>query len=184
MNAPRPACTPTLRLAVALLCGAVSLSAQQLVVSESVSQVEVLLPDRGWRRAVLGRVIPSGSVITTWLDSEMMLGQPGVDLRLMSLGHLVVESMTETALELRLTAGALWVDVVDTAVRITVANRGYTITTTGARFSIDNRAIAIETGEVQVDGAYAPAPITLADGAEFSFMPRYLGSVFPVTPAQ
>ena len=183
MNAPRMPSLPALWFVVALLCGAAALGAQQLTVSESVSRVEVLLSDRGWGRAVLGRAVPDGGVITTWLDSEVTLGRPGVELRLGSLGHLVVEATTEEAPELRLTAGMLQVEAVETAVRIVPA-RGGTITTSGARFSIDGDTIAVETGTIRIERAGTPETITLSDGERFSFVPHRRGPIFPVTPAE
>ena len=182
MNTPRASSLSAFRFVVALLCGTAALGAQQLAVSESVSRVEVLLSDREWRRAVLGRAVPDGGVVTTWLDSEVTLSRPGTELRLGSLGHLVVETTTEGALELRLTAGALQVEAIDIAVRITLA-RGDTITTTGARFLVDGDTIAVETGTVQVDGARTPEPITLSGGAEFSFVPHRPEPILPITPA-
>lgn len=166
---------------VVALCAVGTAGAQQLVVSDSIAQAEVLLPELGWRRAVLGRAIPTGSVVTTWIDSEVALEQQGVDLRLVSLGHLIVESTTEDALDLRLTAGSLQVDTSEVSLRITLTSRGHTITTEGARFLIDTRRIAIETGNVRVDLADVPVPIELSDGAEFSFVLQNPEAIFPVS---
>lgn len=171
-----------LSVAVAL-CTVGPVAAQQLVVSDSIAQAEVLLPELGWRRAVLGRAIPTGSVVTTWIDSEVALEQQGVELRLVSLGHLIVESTTEDALDLRLTAGTLQVDTADISLRIVLTSRGHTVTTEGARFLIDTRRIVIQTGNVRVDLADVPIPIELSDGAEFSFVLQNPEAIFPISSA-
>jgi len=60
----------------ALLSAASCLNAQEQVleVQQTSGFAEALLENLGWRQAVIGRQLPAGSAVTSWLDAEAKLG--------------------------------------------------------------------------------------------------------------
>ncbi|MFW6249646.1 MAG: hypothetical protein ACOC47_00970, partial [Alkalispirochaetaceae bacterium] len=75
---PRRAVLRRLALGVMLLvvvgsAGAQTIGEAALSVSDSQGRAEIQLPDGGWRRAVVGRPVPAGSVVTTWTESTLVI---------------------------------------------------------------------------------------------------------------
>lgn len=109
---------------------------------------EALLPEIGWRQAVLGRRLPEGTVIATWLDARAELELAGARLQLEPLTHVRVEHLGQNAAELSLQTGVVTVLTEGAAVVLTAGESSLRITEGRARLS--REAVSLESGTAEL----------------------------------
>ncbi|TVR31952.1 MAG: hypothetical protein EA404_08795 [Spirochaetaceae bacterium] len=140
-------------------------------VIASSGQTEVLIPGQGWRRAVVGRLIPAGSIVTTWVDADATIGVSGVEVQISPLTHLTIQTndqLVETVLE---TGGlVVRVDRIHPArIVVVMPAQEYRIEASNAQFAIDRRAIVVSQGEVRVSRSRSPE-VVLEAPATYSLL--------------
>jgi hypothetical protein len=166
----------------ALLLGAVSsmLSAQAaevqaMEVQQSSGFVEVLLPDLGWRQAVIGRQVPAGSVLTSWTAANARIGYGDAVLALEQFSHVTVVSLSPALIHLSLECGGIGIEASNTAVEIEL--RGMVIHIEHGTAAVSDGTLAVQSGSAVVTGA-AGQPLTVAAGATLSLLGQPTGPVF------
>ena len=166
---------PALVVLTAMLAPATALSAQTLSgsplsVSEATGQAEIRVPETGWRRAVVGRPVSSGSNVTSWVESsvriEGTIGEAAVRFELRGLSHVSLDRSDEEGVVLTLSAGTL---SAETERQLTVAVRTPSarnagrlamhgedafpltkLSTGGARFRVNTRSVVLEEGRLRI----------------------------------
>ena len=165
-------------LAIVLFAGASSiLECQALEVQQSSGFVEVLLPDLGWRQAVLGRQLPPEAVVTSWLGASARLSYGGSVVTLGPLSHLRILSVTRELVGLSLQAGTMTVESSTPACEIEF--RGLTVRLEQGSVSLTDGILRVLTGTAVVKGAQ-DQPLTFGQGSIFSLLMQPSGPVFKV----
>ncbi|HTP57443.1 MAG TPA: hypothetical protein VMM82_00910, partial [Spirochaetia bacterium] len=96
-----------------LLAGLATLGAQQeqvLEVQQSNGFVEALIGNLGWRQAVIGRQIPTGSVVTSWLGAAAKMGYQDTLVSIDQLTHFTVLDVEPALVRLSVESGSITVD--------------------------------------------------------------------------
>jgi hypothetical protein len=170
-------------LILAGLLAAFSLGAQQyLEVRQSQGFVEALLSDQGWRQAVVGRQLPAGAVLTSWIDASATVAYQDSVLTVEPLTHLTVLEVGTDLVRLSLEAGGLKVQSPSLAWEIRF--RGLAIRLKGAA-AITDGTLTVTEGSAEVSAeasAAGRAPVKLAAGRSVDLLARQAGPVFTSAP--
>jgi hypothetical protein len=149
-------------------------AAQAAQVAGSSGTAEALIPDVGWRQAVLGRVLPVGSILTCWIDSSVEVEVGSAAFVLQSLSHAEIASVSEQQIELRLSAGALDVTTEGTEVLIRLASIGggtagesTMVVLVEGEARVTTTAVMLTSGSARVNMSGEEA-VELAAGDQFS----------------
>ena len=167
-------------LVLLLACGASALWGQAadtpvLEVQQSTGFVEVLLPELGWRQAVIGRQVPAGSVMTAWLDATARLAYGDSILTLDQLSHVKVIDISASLIRLSVEAGGITIEVPTTACEIEF--RGMVIRVEKGKASLGDDSLAVQSGSAVVQGA-GPQPLPVAAGAKIALLSPAAGPIF------
>jgi len=170
-------------IAVLLVAAAASLAAQAspvpaFEVQQSSGFVEALLPDLGWRQAVIGRQLPAGSVVTSWIDAEATLGYGDSVLTLEPLSHLGVLAVGSDRVRISLLAGGVKVQTATLACELEF--RGMVIRVENAAVILSDGTLSVQAGSVTVSGA-RDAPMPVSAGSSILLLSSPEGPVFPVS---
>jgi hypothetical protein len=168
-------------IALVLLGAASSLGAQAAAapafeVQESSGFVEALLPDLGWRQAVIGRQLPAGAVVTAWTDARATLGFGETVLALEPFSHLGVVSLGNDLARVSLLSGGLKVQTA--SVPCEVEFRGMVIRIEKGTAVLSNERLSVQDGTVTVTGAQ-DKPLPVPAGASIILISGSEGPVFP-----
>jgi len=131
--------------------GAQTIGEVPLMVSDSQGRAEIRLPDGAWRRAVIGRPVPAGSVATTWTDGTLVIEGAGVRLTVASFSHLEVTRDGEP-LELRLGAGQVEIDAPG-EVSVLLAGGATALRGREVELRVDSRELELISGEIEISRA-------------------------------
>jgi len=168
-----------LRLALAAwmgLAGAtMALHAQSLEVQASSGTVEALLPELGWRQAVVGRPLPADTILTSWIDSTARAGIGDSTCSVGPLTHLRVVAVSDQLVQLALQAGSVTVETGGLSYEIEF--RGVTIHLQGGAASVSDGVLTLTTATAVVSGVSAQ-PLPLKPGAVLDLLARNEGPVF------
>lgn len=151
--------------------------AQSLVVLESTGFVETNLQDVGWRQAVVGRQIPEGSILTSWLNAKAELEGEDFRINLEPMTHVRLISLDSSHTRLALSAGALIIE--STGCILEVEIRGKTIHLEQGVIRISDERLEVISGTAILDG-YDKDSIRLDDGSEIIFSTVVKGPIFPL----
>jgi len=163
-------------LAVVFFAGASSLlESQALEVQQSSGFVEVLLPDLGWRQAVLGRQLPPDAVVTSWLDASARFTFGGSVVTLGPLSHLRILSVGKDLVRLSLQAGTVTVESSSPACEIEF--RGLTVRIEQGNVVLTDGVLSVKAGTALLQGAQ-DQPLTLGPGSTISLLAQPVGPVF------
>ncbi len=167
---------PGWMLVLALLAGATSLvEGQALEVQQSSGFVETLLPDLGWRQAVLGRQLPPDAVVTSWLGASARLTYGGSVVTLGPLSHLRILSVGKDLVRLSLEAGTVTVESSTPACEIEF--RGLMVRMEQGNVTLTDGVLSVKAGTASLQGAQ-DKPLTFGPGSTFSLLTRSTGPVF------
>ena len=144
-------------------------------VQQSSGFVETLLPDLGWRQAVIGRQLPAGSVLTSWIDARATLTYGDTVLTLEPFTDLGFTAIGNDVVQLTLRAGG--VKVQTAAVACEVDCRGLTVRIEKGTAAISDDALSVQEGTVTVTGAQ-DKPMTVPAGSTIGLTARQEGPVF------
>jgi hypothetical protein len=169
---------PAVIACAALLAAATSLGAQQqpLHVLQSHGYVEALLADQGWRQAVVGRELPAGAVVASWLKAGATLGYRDGTLTVGPLTHLTVVDADAERLQLSLEAGAVELQSAGTVIEIRF--RGLLVRIEKGRALISDGVLTVKEGSCELRGAAGRDPMKLAVGDSLDLVARAGGAVF------
>jgi hypothetical protein len=106
---------------------------------------EILLPDVGWRQAVLGRRVPSGSTLTTWSDAELSIALLDNSVSMGSFSLLRVVQLGDTT-RLVAPAGIVTVNAGESGVELDY--RGTQVLARSAEFELVHGALEVILGTV------------------------------------
>jgi hypothetical protein len=173
-----------LAVIVLVLLAAVSpLGAQSAVipafeVQESSGFVEALLPEVGWRQAVIGRQLPAGSEVTAWLDARATLGYGDTLLTLEPFSLLKVEAVGTDLVRVSLLCGG--VKVQTAALACELEFRGMVIRIEKGTAVLSDETLTVQEGTVIVNGA-RDKPMPLTAGTSMPLISAPNGPVFPAS---
>jgi hypothetical protein len=170
-------------IAFLLTAAAASLAAQAAPVSafevqQSSGFVEALLPDLGWRQAVIGRQLPAGSVVTSWIDAAATLAFGDAVLTLEPLSHLGVVAVGSDVVRVSLISGG--VKVQTAAVACELEFRGFVIRVEHATVVLSDETLRVEAGSAIVNGARS-GPMPVPAGSSLLLLSPPEGPVFPAS---
>ena len=172
---PSPAAAGLL-LALALTAGGPALlPAQSFEVQQSSGFVEALLPDLGWRQAVVGRQLPPDSLLTSWLASNATFTYGDSTCTVGPLSHLRILAVTDQLARLSLTAGSITVQT--SRLPFEIEFRGVTVRIEQGTASISDGVLTLSSGSAVVNGA-RDAPLAVSPGAVIPLLSRSDGPVF------
>lgn len=149
----RQAARGRLALGVLLLMAAGSAGAQTigevpLSVSDSQGRAEIRLPDGAWRRAVIGRPVPAGSLATTWTDSMVVIEGAQTRVALAPFSHLEV---TEDGDPLALVLEAGQMDIATAGeVSVVLAGGAVAVRGRGVELRVNSREIELISGDIEI----------------------------------
>jgi hypothetical protein len=162
---------------VLLACASSILESQALEVQQSSGFVEVLLPDVGWRQAVLGRQLPPDSVITSWLAASARLAYGESVVTVGPLSDVRILSVAKDLVGLSLRAGTVTVE--SSTPPCEIEFRGLTVRLEQGSVSLTDGMLKVLTGNAVVKGAQ-DQPLALSAGSEFSLLNQPSGPIFKV----
>jgi hypothetical protein len=170
-------------IAMILLGAASSLGAQAAAapgfeVQESSGFVEALLPELGWRQAVIGRQLPAGAVVTAWTDARATIGYGDSVLTLEPFSHLGVLAVGNDLVRVSLLSGGVKVQTASLACEVEF--RGMVIRIEKGTAVLSDEALSVQDGTVTVTGAQ-DKPIIVPAGTSLLLITRPEGPVFPST---
>jgi hypothetical protein len=167
---------PALLLAaVAFAASAQTAETQLMEVQQSSGFVEVLLPDLGWRQAVVGRQVPADAVMTSWIDASAKVGYGDSVLTVQPLTHLKVLSVSSALIRLFLESGGVEIDAASMTYEIEF--RGMVVRIEKGKAALSDGMLAVQSGSVVVNGAQA-RPLPVEAGRSLSLLSRPAGAVF------
>jgi hypothetical protein len=161
-----------------LLAGLATLEAQQeqvLEVQQSSGFVEALIGDLGWRQAVIGRPLPAGSVVTSWLGASAKMGYRDTVVSIEQLTHFTVLAVEPALVRLSVQSGSVRVDCPTTAYEIEF--RGMVIRVEKGSAVLNDGLLSAEAGSVVVTGAQ-DGPLPVASGTSINLLAVDFGPVF------
>ncbi len=162
-----------------LLAGAwLSAQDQVLEVQQSSGFVEALLENLGWRQAVIGRQLPAGAVVTSWIDATAKLGYGDSIVSLEPLTHLTLVDIGTGQVRLSVEAGGVRVD--SGAVVYEVRFRGMAIKIEKGSALLSDGVLKAEAGSVAVMGVQ-DGPMVIPVGSSFDLLSQPRGPVFPAS---
>jgi hypothetical protein len=161
--------------AVASTLSAQATDVQLMEVQQSSGFVEVLLPDLGWRQAVIGRQVPAGSVMTSWIDASAKVSYGDSLVTLEQLSHVKVLSITSSLIRLSLESGGIEIETPTAACEIEF--RGMVIHVAKGKATLSDGSLAVQSGSVVVDGARREA-LPVPAGTTVSLLSPPAGPVF------
>jgi hypothetical protein len=144
-------------------------------VQESSGFVEALLPDLGWRQAVIGRQLPAGSVVTSWIDARATLSYGDSVLTLEPFTHLGFAAIGNDVVRLTLLAGG--VKVKTAALACELEYKGMVVRIENGTATISDATVSVQEGTVTVTGAQ-DKPLIVAAGSSIGLTARREGPVF------
>jgi hypothetical protein len=164
--------------ASALLLAATWLNAQQqaLEVQQSNGFVEALLQNLGWRQAVIGRQLPAGAVVTSWVDASAKLGYGDSVVSVEQLTHLTVLDVGTELVRLSLESGGIRVEAA--AIVYEVQFRGIVVRIEKGVAVLNDGVLKVEAGNVAVNGAQ-DSPLVVPVGSSVSLISSSEGPLFP-----
>jgi hypothetical protein len=170
-------------LVIASLLAAVSssLSAQQqqyLEVQQSTGFVEAFLADLGWRQAVVGRQLPAGAVVTSWIGATARMSYGDSLVTVSQLTHLTVLAVGPEAVRLSVESGGLSVDSANLVYEIVF--RGMVVRITRGTIAFNDGTLSVQSGNVEVDGAQE-RPVMVPAGTSLDLISSPTGPVFKRT---
>jgi hypothetical protein len=174
----RHAVAALLFVAVAAALAAQASPVPAFEVQQSSGFVEALLPDLGWRQAVIGRQLPAGSVITSWIDAAATLAFADTVLTLEPMSHLGVAAVGSDLVRLSMASGGVKVQTAAVVVELEV--RGFVIHIENATAVLSDGTLRVEAGTVVVNGAQN-GPMPVAAGSSIQLLASPEGPVFPVS---
>jgi hypothetical protein len=165
----------------ALLSAASCLNAQEQVleVQQTSGFAEALLENLGWRQAVIGRQLPAGSAVTSWLDAEAKLGYRDSIVTVEQLSHITVVDISADLVRLSLEAGGVRVD--SAAITYEVRFHGMVIRIEKGTAVLSDGVLKAEAGTVTVSGAQ-DGPMVIHAGSSVNLLAPAHGPVFPALP--
>lgn len=164
--------------AVSSMLSAQAADVQTMEVQQSGGFVEVLLPDLGWRQAVIGRQVPAGSVLTSWTGASALIGYGNCVVALQQFSHLTVLSLSSSLIRLSLESGGIGIEAPNSACEIQF--RGMVIRIENGKAVLSDGVLRVQSGSVVVSGARAQ-PLPVAAGEALSLLAQPTGPVFGVT---
>jgi len=164
--------------ASAFLLAATWLNAQQqaLEVQQSNGFVEALLQNLGWRQAVIGRQLPAGAVLTSWVDASAKLGYGDSVVSVEQLTHLTVLDLGTGLVRLSLESGGIRVETA--AIVFEVQFHGVVIKIEKGVAVLNDGILKVEAGNVTVIGAQ-DSPLVIPVGSSVSLISSPEGPLFP-----
>lgn len=168
-------------IAMIVLGAASSLGAQASAppgfeVQESSGFVEALLPELGWRQAVIGRQLPAGAVVTAWTDARATLSYGDIVLALEPFSHLGVVAVGTDLVRVSLLSGGVKVQTATVACEVEF--RGLVIRVEKGTAVLSDERLSVQDGTVTVTGAQ-DKPIVVPAGTSILLITRPEGPVFP-----
>jgi|GEM_PF-2567668 len=165
------------RLILALACASLApaLAGQAIEIASSEGYAEALVPSSGWRQAVVGRQLPEGSVLTTWIGARATMDYQGNSLELGSLGRLKIEALEPESVRLTLTEGSLTIRAASSAFE--VEYRGARISVREGEIALSDGVLSVVEGKASVEG-YSAAPLEIVAGGRLALLDRATGPVF------
>jgi hypothetical protein len=172
-------------LAAALAVSAQALSGQAaepqaMEVQESKGFVEVLLPELGWRQAVVGRQVPADSVMTSWTGATATVRYGDGVVTLEPLTHVTVVSLSGDLVRLSVESGGIAIESPIEAFEIEFRGMVVRIEKGGAspgKASLVDGSLTVQSGSVVVSGAGAK-PLSVAPGTTVSLLSPPAGPAF------
>ncbi len=154
-------------IAFALIAGAAgALGAQALEVMESTGFVEVNLPSTGWRQAVVGRQIPAGSTLTSWLSASARIEYKGSTLKTGPFTYATVTAVEGEVVRISLVCGSLSIEAPG-PVAYEVEIRGMTVRIQAGAADLTAEAVSCRSGAVTLSIREGDT-ISLAEGDSLS----------------
>jgi hypothetical protein len=144
-------------------------------VLQSSGFVEVLLPDLGWRQAVIGRQVPAGSVMTSWIDANASIGYGDSVVALEPFSHVTVVSLSSALVRMSLESGGIGIKTPTIACEI--AFRGMVVRIEKGAATLSDATLKVTEGSAVVTGA-GSQPIAVAAGKAISLLATPSGPVF------
>ena len=160
------------------LAGLASLGAQEqqvLEVQQSSGFVEALIANLGWRQAVIGRPLPAGSVVTSWLHASAKMGYRDSLVALEPLTHATVLEVGPDLLRLSVESGGIRIDCPTTACELEF--RGMIIRVEKGSAVLSDGVLRAEAGKVTVNGAQ-DGPLAVPPGTSRDLLTPMEGPVF------
>ena len=176
---------PIAFLALMVLLPALALSQEgtepvaEISLAEGTS--EVLLPDTGWRRAVLGRRLPADSIVASWLDSRVVIARGESSATLGAVSHVAVLGIEEERLVLRLDAGRLDVSAAEGIIIELPVREARIVAEEGTEFSSTTRTVSVLSGALTVE-VQEIGILTVAPGESVSLVPHDFEPIFTLKP--
>jgi hypothetical protein len=170
-------------IALALFAAASSVGAQAAAVpafevQESTGFVEALLPDLGWRQAVIGRQLPAGSVVTTWIGARATIVSGDSVLTLEPFSHLGVLAVGSDLVRISLLSGGVKVQSATLACELEF--RGMVIHIEKGTAVLSDETLSVQEGTVIVNGAQ-DKPMAVSAGTSILLITAPSGPVFPAS---
>jgi hypothetical protein len=167
-------------IASLLAAASSSLSAQQqyLEVQQSTGFVEAFLADLGWRQAVVGRQLPAGAVVTSWIGATARMSYGDSLVTVSQLTHLTVLAVGPEAVRLSVESGGLSVDSANLVYEIEF--RGLVVRVTKGTIAFNDGTLSVQSGNVEVVGAQE-RPVMVPAGTSLDLISSPTGPVFKRT---
>jgi hypothetical protein len=162
--------------ALIMLLACAGLGGQALEVMESTGFVEVNLPTTGWRQAVVGRQIPAGSTLTSWLSAGARMEYKGSVVKIGSGTYARITAVETDAVRISLVSGSLSIDAPG-PVAYEVEIRGMTIRIEAGSADVGADTISARGGKVTLSGR-GDDTILLPEGGSVSLTEELRGPVF------
>ncbi|MFP3043680.1 FecR family protein [Treponema primitia] len=143
-----------------IICGAVSLSAQDAFIKEINGTVEVKIPGAAaWTTAAEGQRIAITTIISTGFKSTALIGLGNSVITVQPLTRLSLEQIQEAAdterVDLYLQTGRIRADVTPPSggrIDFTVRSPSVTASVRGTSFEFDGQRLSVDEGRVHVSG--------------------------------
>jgi hypothetical protein len=164
-----------LMAAAAAALSAQAADVQLMEVQQSSGFVEVLLPEVGWRQAVIGRQVPAGSVLTSWTEASAKVGYGDSIVTIDQLSHVKILSLTGPLIRLSVEAGGIEIETPTAAFEIEY--RGMVVRIEKGKAVLSDGSLTVQSGSVVVSGARRD-PLPVAAGTTFSLLSPLAGPVF------
>lgn len=164
--------------AAVLLAGLASLGAQQeqvLEVQQSSGFVEALIGNLGWRQAVIGRQMPAGSVVTSWIGAAAKMSYRDTLVSMEQFTHFTVLDVEPALVRLSVESGSVRVDCPTTAYELEF--RGMVIRVEKGSAILNDGVLSAESGSVVVNGAQ-DQPLSVAPGTSIDLLKKSFGPIF------
>lgn len=145
-------------------------------ITQAVNQGEVRLPGIGWRRAVVGRTLPSGSVLTSWVASRIVAESESLTLFIGPLSYVDVASVLDPA-QVTVRAGEIRVQT-EASIEVDVVRNGYRLSGRDVDFTLSRDRLVVDRGTLVV-ARPGNEPLPVAAGASLTMTLHPRGPILP-----